>query len=257
MLLLVTTAHPSIHQHPDPDTGADVHANLGRLLTPRHYSSVEATGIAGIPWACDNDGFNGIDEDRFIQMLDRVEGVPGCKFITAPDVVRCGYCRKTKDGYGTGDACTCKPGELAAKLKSGEIASMVIGDAELTMARFEEWQPLIEQVGQPVALVLQDGQNEVGVPWDAIDAVFVGGSDAFKLGEEAAQWCREARERGKWVHWGRVNSRKRMAHILGTGAADSCDGTQWARWRKTHLDKGLRWIRELTAQESLFAMAAA
>lgn len=243
MLLLVTTAHPSIHQHPDPDTGASVHGALGRLLTPRHYSSVELTGAAGIPWACDNDGFNGIDEDRFIAMLDRVEGVPGCRFITVPDVLRCASCRLTVDGYGGEEMCAC------------EKRTIVYGDAKLTAERFEEWQPLVEQTGQPVALVLQDGQADVGVAWDAVDAVFVGGSDAFKLGPEAAEWCRQAHERGKWVHWGRVNSRKRMAHIIGTGAADSCDGTQWARWRKTHLDKGLRWIRELEAQEPLFAAA--
>lgn len=256
MLLLVTTAHPSMYQHPDPETGSLVHGQLGRLLTPRHYSSVEATGGAGIPWACDNDGFNGIDEERFLAMLDRVEGVPGCRFITAPDVVRCGFCRLTKDGYGGEGACVCEPGDVAARLKAGEIASMVIGDAELTRRRFEEWQPLIAQTGQPVALVLQDGQDAVGVPWETVDAVFVGGSDAFKLGPEAARWCQMARERGKWVHWGRVNSRKRMALVMATGAADSCDGTQWARWRKTHLDKGLRWIRELQAQRPLFALAA-
>lgn len=236
MLLLVTTAHPSVHEHSCPDTGATPHPNLGRLLTPRHFSSVELTAEAGIPWACDNDGFNGIDEDKLLAMLDRVEGLPGCRFITAPDVLRCGNCGLTKDGYGGGGEC------------QHEKSDYVVGDAQLSAQRFGEWYELLRQVGQPIALVLQDGQREVGVPWEKIDAVFVGGSNDFKLGEESAELCREARERGKWVHWGRVNSRKRMKHCLGTGAADSCDGTQWAKWRTTHLDKGLRWISELLAE---------
>jgi hypothetical protein len=244
MLLLVTTAHPSVHQHPDPDTGAAVHENLGRLLTPRHYSSVEKTAEAGIPWACDNDGFNGINEDKLMMMLDRIEGLPGCRFITAPDVVRCLHCRRTKDGYGGGGACVCD-------------GVGIYGDAELTAARFDDWYELLAQVGQPIALVIQNGQREVGVPWDRIDAIFVGGDDDFKLGEEAAELAREAHARGKWVHWGRVNSRKRMKHILETGAADSCDGSSWARFRHTLLDKGLRWIRELTAAPSLPGMAIA
>lgn len=251
MLLLTTTALPSLYDHPDPDSGAEVHEGLGRLLTPRHYSSVEKTGWRRIPWACDNDGYNGVNEERFLKMLDRVEGVPGCRFVTVPDVIRCdGYidgkvkvagCGRTMDGYGGGGACDCAKSTLR------------VGDAALTAQRFEEWQPLIAARGLPCALVLQDGQDQVGIAWDRVDAVFVGGSTEFKLGEEAARWCQRAKLRGKWVHWGRVNSRKRMAHAIATGAADSCDGTKWAMFRKTHLDNGLRWARELSAGEGAAA----
>ena len=48
---------------------------FSRLLQPRHVSSVELTAEAGIPWACDNDAFNGWDADaerRYVNMLDRV-----------------------------------------------------------------------------------------------------------------------------------------------------------------------------------------
>jgi hypothetical protein len=41
------------------------------------------------------------------------------------------------------------------------------------------------------------------------------------------------------VHWGRVNSKRRIDHIIATGAADSFDGSKWARFRNTYLDDGL------------------
>lgn len=262
MLLLSTTALPSLSDHPDPDTGAEIHEGLGRLLTPRHYSSVEKTGWRRIPWAADNDGYNGVDEVQFVKMLDRIAGVPGCRFVSVPDVIRCdGFidkatkqkvdgCGRTMDGYGEADGigCQCKAQGIETTLR--------FGDAALTRRRFAEWAPQIAERGLPCALVLQDGQDAAGVDWELVDAVFVGGSTEFKLGEEAARWCRAAKARGKWVHWGRVNSRKRMAHCIGTGAADSCDGTKWAMFRKTHLDNGLRWCRELTFAGGEAAVAA-
>jgi hypothetical protein len=170
-LLLVTTALPSCHQHPGP-AGETLHPNLGRLLTPRHYSSVEATGEIGLPWAADNDCFQGLDARRWLGMLDRVAGVPGCRFATVPDSV---------------------------------------GDAVTTARMFDQWAPSIERRG---------------------------------LGPHAAELARRAKADGKWVHWGRVNTRKRFDHIMSTGACDSFDGSQWARWRKTYLDTGLSWCAE-------------
>jgi hypothetical protein len=84
-LLLVTTAHPSIYDHcVSPGV---LHPNLGRLVQPRHYSSIERTAAAGIPRAAHNDCFQGLDELRFRRMLDRITGLPGCLFMTCPDVV--------------------------------------------------------------------------------------------------------------------------------------------------------------------------
>lgn len=206
--LLTTTAHPTMYQHGDPDTGADVHANLGRLITPRHTSSIELTAEAGITWAADNDCFQGLDEKRYVAMLDRITGLAGCKFVTVPDVV---------------------------------------GDAYETRVMFDVWAPELEARGLPVGYVLQDGSGEVGVPWDRIDALFIGGSTEYKLGPEAAEFAREAKRLGKWVHWGRVNTLKRIRYIAELGAVDSIDGSKWARWRKTYLDTGLRWVRESEA----------
>jgi hypothetical protein len=211
VLLLVTTSHPSLSEH--RGIGGGLHPNLGRLIQPRHTSSIESTALDGIPWAADNDCFQGLDTPAFCRMLDRIAGLPGCRFVTVPDVV---------------------------------------GDAAATLHQFDKWYDRVRRTGLPLALVAQDGLTIDETPWHDIAALFIGGTDTFKLGEDAAVLARAAKERGKWVHWGRVNSRRRMELVTDTGAADSCDGSQWARWRKTHLDRGLAVCAELDARMSLF-----
>lgn len=58
---------------------------VGRLITPRHVSSLAAMDY---PWAADNDCFNGFRQDRYEAMLDAlpVASIPPL-FVTAPDVV--------------------------------------------------------------------------------------------------------------------------------------------------------------------------
>lgn len=212
MLLLVTTSHPSLSEH--RGEGGELHRNLGRLIQPRHTSSIAATAAAGIPWAADNDCFQGLDEPAFLRMLARIAGLPGCRFVAVPDVV---------------------------------------GDAAATLRQFDRWHGRVTaESGQPLALVAQDGLTVAATPWEAIDAVFIGGTDAFKLGPDAVTIAQAAAERGKWVHWGRVNSGKRLAYCAGTEAADSCDGSSWARWRKTQLDRGLACCAALDARLPLF-----
>lgn len=213
-LMLVTTAHPSLYEHEDANGG--VHRHLGRLIQPRHYSSIEATAAEGIPWAADNDCFQGLDPKAYVGMLDRIKGLPGCRFVTVPDKV---------------------------------------ADAWETARLFELWAPALERRGLPVGLVLQNGidrpslQRWLARSWHRIDAVFVGGDDDFKLGPVAAELCQRARRDGKWVHWGRVNSRRRISYCVSTGACDSMDGSSWAKFRHTLLDKGLRWCEEVVAEE--------
>lgn len=205
-IILVTTAHPTMHQHPGP-AGEPVHPQLGRLLQPRHLSSVELTADAGIPWAADNDCFQGLDEPAYRRMLDRLEGLPGCLFVTVPDVV---------------------------------------GDAATTLAQFDAWAPELEARGFPLGLVAQDGMSIADLDERAprLAALFIGGSTEFKEGAEAAELAIAAKAAGLWVHWGRVNTRRRFDLIVATGAADSFDGSKWARFRKTYLDGGLEWLVE-------------
>lgn len=200
--LLVTTSHPSLAHH---TLAGEIHPNLGRLIQPRHTSSIEKTAEAGIVWAADNDCFQALDAAAYTRMLDRIQGLDGCRFVTVPDVV---------------------------------------GDAPRTLELFDEWAPELERRGLPPALVAQDGLETIrGIQWDRIDALFIGGSTEWKEGPGAAELAREARDYGKWVHWGRVNTKRRFDLIVETGAVSSFDGSKFARFRTTYLDGGLEWCR--------------
>lgn len=161
----------------------------------------------GLPWAADNSAFSGFDEGRFARMLDRIAGVPGCLWVAAPDVVE---------------------------------------DAGATLRLFDIWQPRVSARGLPVALVAQDGLEDLAVPWDRLDAVFLGGSTEWKIGEHARRIAGEARARGKLVHCGRVNSRRRIRHAAAIGC-DSVDGSCFSRWPDTKIPRALQWIAEAEA----------
>ena len=72
----------------------------------------------------------------------------------------------------------------------------------------------------------------------------------WKLGPVAWAICIEAKRHGKHVHWGRVNSLRRMFMAL-KAQADSCDGTyiKYApdRWLPAVCD----WLDRVNAQRVL------
>lgn len=102
----------------------------------------------------------------------------------------------------------------------------IVGSARRTLDLFEVFER--ETAGLPRALVLQDGINDVSIPWNKIDAVFVGGTDRFKTSDEALAAVRCAKLLGKWVHVGRVNTPTRVESYLGI--ADSIDGSGISRY---------------------------
>ena len=63
-------------------------------------------------------------------------------------------------------------------------------------ASFATWAPVLDELRLPVALVAQDGLEELEIPWEQINAVFIGGSTAWKLGADAAAIAAEAKRRG-------------------------------------------------------------
>jgi hypothetical protein len=117
----------------------------------------------------------------------------------------------------------------------------VVGDAAATLERSAEWLPVIRSMGFPAALVAQDGLEDLEVPWDTFDVLFIGGSTEWKLSDAAADLMSEAKLRGKWVHVGRVNSFKRVKWSVANGA-DSMDGTFLAFGPKTNLPRLLTWL---------------
>lgn len=98
-----------------------------------------------------------------------------------------------------------------------------VGDYEATRRLWRQWYPHLHD--WPVAYVGQD--SETDIPTEA-SALFVGGSTAWKVGEQAADLIRLAQRRGLHVHIGRVNWGKRYRHFrLMAGSEDfTCDGTR-------------------------------
>jgi hypothetical protein len=167
-------------------------------------------------WAADNDAYLAWDDGRFVKMLNRLDGTPNCLFVSAPDVV---------------------------------------GDARGTLARFWEWRLEIAGRGFPVAMVAQDGAEDLDLPWDAFDCLFVGGKGEgrrqWKLSAAAADLVHEANRRGKWSHMGRVNSRRRL-RIARDAGCKSVDGSGWSKFPDKYLKRDLPLIAELTEQRTIF-----
>lgn len=181
-----------------------VHASPTTLRAHRH----PALGVLSSPrrfyrdldgwaWAADNDAYSDWNADRYLRMLDGIAAIDGCLFVTAPDVV---------------------------------------GDWPTTLANLETWQPTIEAHQLPIAYVLQDGQPAGRMPWEATSAVFVGGSDEWKMGPEARELVAEANYRGLWTHMGRVNGHQRLRYAKAIGC-DSFDGTSLSWYRDRWLDE--------------------
>lgn len=103
----------------------------------------------------------------------------------------------------------------------------IVGSAQRTLELFDLFAPMLD--GWKVALVCQDGQELLPIPWDRIAAVFIGGSTNWKCSHHVEQIIRTAKLFEKWVHVGRVNHPERFRHFEELGA-DSCDGTGIARY---------------------------
>lgn len=184
--------------------------DLGIIATPS--ASRTSQWVADCPWVADNGCFGkSFNEDGWWRWLTARKHLVGtCRFATAPDVV---------------------------------------GDHAATLERSAPWLPRIRDLGYPAAFVAQDGAGASTVPWDDLDALFLGGTTEFKLSETARRLTEEALTRGKHVHMGRVNSnrRLRLAHDWG---CHSVDGTYLVFGPTVNLPKLVGWLDELPVTAS-------
>ncbi len=141
------------------------------------------------PWAIDNGGFKQLDVDGLKALLAR-------------------------EGHHK-DRCLFV------------AAPDIVGSAQRTLELFAHFKPMLE--GWAKALVCQDGQESLPIPWDDIAAVFIGGSTNWKCSPHVGQIIKTAKLLGKWVHAGRVNDPQRWLHFERLGV-DSADGTGLARY---------------------------
>jgi hypothetical protein len=149
------------------------------------------------PFGIDNGCFATFHKDKYFRLLEReLPNAKYCKFVAIPDVV--GSARRTL--------------ELFEHYRHHEL-----------ICRFKK------------ALVIQNGQENLPIQWDLIDAVFIGGDDRFKMSNEAKHVIQCAQRLGKWVHIGRTNDEKMWQHFEEMGC-DSFDGTgvsqfSWQRFK--------------------------
>lgn len=186
--------------------------DLGVILTPRMGNVVDLTRC---PWGADTDCYGnpeGYETGGYLAWLRaRSYAAATCLFATAPDVV---------------------------------------GDAVATWERAEPVLPLIRALGLPAALVAQDGLEDMAVPWDGFDVLFIGGTTEWKLSHHARDLIAEARRHGKRVHLGRTNSQLRLETAAMIGC-DSADGTYLAFGPDKNTPKLLRWLDRLRASPPL------
>lgn len=123
------------------------------------------------------------------------------------------------------------------------VAPDVPMNAEATLAKFWEGSVAIRRLGFPVALAAQNGLEDRAIPWALFDCLFIGGDTEWKLGKASAEIAQQARWAGKWVHMGRVNSRKRLHRAAAMGC-HSADGT-FLRWPDANLNRLTAWFAGL------------
>lgn len=162
-------------------------------------------------WGADNAAYSNWDRVAWLKMLNEIDGTTP-KFCTMPDVV-------------------C--------------------DARKTLYRARRTEKMVRKRGLPPSLVLQNGQEWIGVYWHLCDSIFIGGDDEFKLGKYAQYAIRSAKEKGYWVHMGRVNSLKRLKQAYDFGC-DSVDGTGVSMYPDTYIPKFLDQLDFLSRQQRLF-----
>lgn len=133
------------------------------------------------------------------------------------------------------------------------VAPDVVADFEATWRRSYDMLQRIRDLGFPAALVAQD-RMEISDAWDwpDFDALFVGGSTAWKLSPAAANLARCARSIGHIVHLARVSSLRRYRHAHDVCHADSVDGTYLTNAPDKLLPDVLGWRRAMLNSEPAF-----
>lgn len=185
-------------------------ADIGHFITPKAQNRSDALDLVPGRWAMDNGCFNGFDRGAFMWMLEEFAEVPGCLFVAAPDMV---------------------------------------ANAAATRKFWPFWSRVIRALGFPPAFVAQDGLLAHQVPWPELGALFIGGSSAYKESGAVRALMLEARTRGVWTHWGRVNGKRRYELAVKAGC-QSFDGSGFSR-HPPKIGEVPEWDEQLRQQPEL------
>jgi hypothetical protein len=116
----------------------------------------------------------------------------------------------------------------------------VVGSARRTLEMFDQWDWQLNEKW-PRALVAQDGQEDLPIPWNRIACIFVGGTTEWKESHAARDIVKAALIAEKHVHVGRVNHLKR--YWMFEKLAHTCDGTGVLLRGQKRFDAMLQCIR--------------
>ncbi|MFC0039542.1 hypothetical protein [Actinomadura rayongensis] len=186
---------------------------LGMIATPRQGNLIEDSYL----WCADNGVFGNTypGDLEFLRYLTTLRAhAERCLFVVAPDVVA--------DHFATWDR-----------------SRRMLGN--------------IRELGFPAALAAQNGMElDNWYLWDEFDALFIGGDTSWKLGKHAARLAQVARDMGKHVHVGRVNSEQRYVYAAEECRAHSVDGTYLTYGPDRNLPNVLSWARKVGTHDALF-----
>lgn len=99
----------------------------------------------------------------------------------------------------------------------------VVGDARRTLEIFQHRQAFVPSFW-PLALVAQDGIENLDIPWGLFSCLFIGGTTAWKDSSAVEPLIKTAQILRKHVHVGRVNTYRRYRRFACLGC-DTCDGS--------------------------------
>lgn len=200
---------------------------IGLLITPNTGYRNQVSAYPS--WACDNGAFKigashrDFDFDRWVRWVEQTvvgrmtpEERQTLLFVTAPDAI---------DVHSPQD---------------------VVSHPEKTLEWAHRWLPWLRDMDLPTALVAQPGHERIfdEYPWDLLDAVFLGGSTEWKIGDGARLITSVAKRWGKHVHMGRVNSGRRL-RLADSWGCDTADGTYLSRGPQKNLPNLLGWLDDL------------
>ena len=194
-------------------------SKLMRELEPHpHLGRLITPHDGGSPskhiWAADNAAFSNWNELSFLKMVEKIKKAENKPLFVAVPDVVC--------------------------------------DSVKTRLLFDKYLPYLGEL--PLAYVLQNGVQVEDIPWELINAVFVGGDDYFKLRRHVIlPLLQVAKQKKKHIHVGRVNSIRRISYCRGIGA-DSIDGTSCSRFPNTYIPVFLKHIENSVNPQQGFGL---
>lgn len=176
---------------------------LGMMITPFVRGNINFALEDNAAWCIDNGCYSNYNERRLLNTLNRWKHVA--------------------------EKCTFA------------VLPDVVANHEETLALYHHWYPIYKDMGYKTAFVVQNGATIDTIP--ETDAIFLGGDTEFKLSDELATIVVDQKNKGHWVHMGRVNSIKRIKYAKSIGC-DSTDGTGVSRFMKTLLPKFIEYYKD-------------